>query len=51
MRSAYDIDGDAFVLVRPDGYIGQFVSVATLEDLVNYLPLKLPFGEQCAGSA
>jgi len=39
-RTAYDIDGDSLVLVRPDGYIGFFAASAPLDRLAHYVRLK-----------
>ncbi|WP_437281964.1 hypothetical protein WME90_15820 [Sorangium sp. So ce375] len=38
-RAGYGVDGDALVLVRPDGYIGRFASPGTAEELDEYLRL------------
>jgi 2-polyprenyl-6-methoxyphenol hydroxylase-like FAD-dependent oxidoreductase len=39
-RTAYDIDRDALVLVRPDGYIGLFADSAPVDRLTHYLCLR-----------
>jgi hypothetical protein len=41
-RRGYDMDGDALVLVRPDGYIGLFARPGTIDELDDYLGLLTP---------
>jgi 2-polyprenyl-6-methoxyphenol hydroxylase-like FAD-dependent oxidoreductase len=42
-RAAYDVRGDALVLVRPDGHVGLFASPGTPEQVEDYLrPLRGP---------
>jgi 2-polyprenyl-6-methoxyphenol hydroxylase-like FAD-dependent oxidoreductase len=38
-HTAYDVDGDALVLVRPDGYVGLSARPGTLGQLEDYLSL------------
>jgi len=36
-HAAYEVDGDALVLVRPDGYVGLSARAGTLGQLEHYL--------------
>src|SRR5262249_59591255 len=49
-RTAYDIDGDTLVLVRPDGYIGLLADSAQLDSFAHYFRLK-PSAETGIGGA
>jgi hypothetical protein len=37
VRTAYDVRGEALVLVRPDGYIGLFARPGSIDQLDTYL--------------
>lgn len=36
-RAAYDVSGDALVLVRPDGYVGLFAAPGSVDEIEAYL--------------
>jgi 2-polyprenyl-6-methoxyphenol hydroxylase-like FAD-dependent oxidoreductase len=48
-RAAYDVRGDALVLVRPDGHVGLFASPGTPEQVEGYLRALLPSELPAAG--
>jgi 2-polyprenyl-6-methoxyphenol hydroxylase-like FAD-dependent oxidoreductase len=43
-RSAYDVAGEALVLVRPDGYVGLFARPGTIDQLDEYLSRTIGHG-------